>query len=154
MHPADWWKREVDIAVQKLRFSSYEDELMEMNVQQVVAESIENSLYEQVPVVRRQSGESTARATQPQLNSGGERSIKRPSFLTLNVTGICGRAQPIAIHFGTTLDEALAMAVKLVPVWLQKNCRAFCFEGLDGGMWSGAWPERRWDVVRERRDRG
>lgn len=68
---------------------------------------------------------------------------KESPFLTLHVNDIYNRVHTIPIALGTTLDEAIALAVKLAPQWLRRVHLEFCFQGLDGAD----WPEARWDQL-------
>lgn len=253
LHGADWWDRQVDIAVEKFLSSAHDEDVLEAHVKKVIGESIENATYERVPVGRNQSREPPARPRRgglfsiaggagSTLNMQGDKSTQRnqsaanqiaqgdsigqnrdiilvdddddeddedelyappppkrlvakqrgagtmpvrsvsssassttqrqpepaaaprrvvsdtvhysygpPSittsnvvpFLTLNVNDVYNHVRTIPIDFDTTLDEAIALAVKLAPHWLRRVHLEFCFEDLD----SGKWPESRWDQV-------
>lgn len=56
-------------------------------------------------------------------------------FLTLNVNDIYNRIHTIPIDYGTTLDDGIALAVKLAPQWLCRVYLQFCFPNLDDADW-------------------
>lgn len=64
-------------------------------------------------------------------------------FLTLKLNDIYNRIHTIPIDYGTTLDDAIELAVKLAPQWLRRVHLQFCLQDLDGAD----WPESRWDQV-------
>lgn len=68
-------------------------------------------------------------------------------FLVLNVCVINNKVHTIPIEYGTTLDEAVALAVSVAPKWMRDSNVQFCFEGRRGGKWVGMWPESRWNRV-------
>lgn len=68
-------------------------------------------------------------------------------FLVLHVCVINHKVHSIPIEFGTTLEEAIVMAVSLAPKWMRESNAQFCFEGRQGGRWVGMWPESRWNEM-------
>lgn len=68
-------------------------------------------------------------------------------FLVLNVCVMNNKVHTIPIEFGTTLEEAVVLAVSVAPKWIRESNAQFCFEGRRGGRWVGMWPESRWDRV-------
>lgn len=67
--------------------------------------------------------------------------MKALPFLTLKVCVINNRVHTIPIEFGTTLDEAVALAVSIAPKWVQKSNLEICFD--PAGRLSGATPPTR-----------
>lgn len=67
--------------------------------------------------------------------------MKALPFLTLKVCVINNRVHTIPIEFGTTLDEAVALAVSIAPKWVQNSNLEICFD--PAGRLSGATPPTR-----------
>lgn len=68
-------------------------------------------------------------------------------FLVLHVTGLTNAVNTIPISFGTTLDQALDLAVRFAPRFVRENNLPVRFVGDPGARWGVDWPEWRWDQV-------
>lgn len=68
-------------------------------------------------------------------------------FLLLHVTGLTNTVHTIPISYGTTMDQALALALRFAPRVVRENNVPVRFFGDPGSHWEGDWPECRWDSV-------
>lgn len=68
-------------------------------------------------------------------------------FLILHVTGLTNTVNTIPISYGTTMDQALALALRFAPRVVRENNVPVTFFGDTGSHWEGDWPECRWDSV-------
>lgn len=69
------------------------------------------------------------------------------AFVLLHVTGLTNSVQTIPIPFGTSVDAALALALRFAPRGVRENRMPVRFVGHEGSEWCGDWPAWRWEQL-------